>query len=87
MALKPEEFWSLTVAEFNLLVAGYAERQEGDREQLVALAWHIEALHRQRRLPSLQRLLRQAEAKKLEGDEREERRREFESLAKQLGNG
>jgi hypothetical protein len=57
--MKPAEFWSLTPFEFGLRVEGYVEETAIRRQELLYLAWHIEAFHRQKRLPPLKNLFKE----------------------------
>ena len=55
-------------------------RAEREARRDITLAWHIAALNRTRRLPSLRQLLHKGETKTLTGEERERRRREHEEM-------
>jgi hypothetical protein len=58
MKLKPDEFWRLTCAEFVEMYDGYVRRQKNRINELIYLAWHVEAFHRQpKALPDLQSLM------------------------------
>jgi hypothetical protein len=58
LGLNPQEFWDLTYAEFAQLVEGYSCRRQERVNELIYLAWHIEAFHRQPgKLPDLNSLL------------------------------
>jgi len=56
-----------------------------ERERDLWLAWHIVALERARRLPRLKRLLHPPATRRLEGEEKAKREREFEELTKRMG--
>lgn len=61
----------------------WARNREVEREQqqLAWLAWHIAALSRQKRLPSLRRMLHPVRpARRLSEEEARERRAEFADL-------
>lgn len=76
------EFWDLTPAEtWAAIDAGIWQLDHEHRRQ-VWLAWHIAALTRSKRLPSLQQMLGGGDAKKLEGDELERRQREHDEMAR-----
>jgi hypothetical protein len=56
--MSPSEFWELTPYEISLMFEGYAARQTEHQQELIYLAWHIEAFARQKQLPKLEKLLR-----------------------------
>lgn len=58
IGLSPRQFWSLSLRELWNEFAAAKERLEQSVQRDLALAWHIEALHRQKQLPELSRLLR-----------------------------
>lgn len=47
-----------------MMFEGYAARQSEHRQELLYLAWHIEAFARQKRLPKLEKVLRETAKKK-----------------------
>jgi hypothetical protein len=55
----PEEFWQLTYAEFVAIAEGRIRHEQRKMNEMIFLAWHIEALARQKRLPSLGSLLKE----------------------------
>lgn len=55
--LDPSQFWELTFREIDVILAGAADRRRDENNGHAWLAWHIEALHRQKKLPRLDRLL------------------------------
>jgi len=59
----------MTPRETALAFEAAAWRYERERQRAAWLAWHIAALGRAKRLPSLRRLMRMPAAKKLSGDE------------------
>lgn len=61
-----------------------AWRMEQEAKRNIALAWHIAALTRARRMPSLHQLLARDKAKRLRGKEAERRRREYEEMTAAL---
>jgi hypothetical protein len=80
--LRHDEFWNLTIAEFEELVAGYVWRRDQETELLIYHAWLSAALDRRRKLPSIKQLLnKNAEPKKLS---KEERDREWKELQKKF---
>lgn len=56
--MHPAQIWELTPFELGLLFEGYADEKAEQRQALLFLAWHIEAFARQKRLPSLKKLLK-----------------------------
>jgi hypothetical protein len=58
LKLKPAMFWRLTPHELSAMLEGYAEEKAERRQELLYLAWHIEAFARQKRLPSLTKILK-----------------------------
>jgi len=59
-------------------------RYDRERKQTAWLAWHIAALGRARRLPSLRRLMRMPAAKKLSGDEAAKRAHDHAEIVKRM---
>lgn len=64
------------------MAVGYRWRQEQRQQELTVLAWMTAALMRQKKLPRLEKLLKQE--KKEEQKSADERRREFEELLRDL---
>ena len=62
--MHPAQIWELTPFELGLLFEGYAEEKEERIQELIYLAWHIEAFARQKRLPSLKKMLKDDARKK-----------------------
>ncbi|MBP2465901.1 hypothetical protein CN204_17665 [Sinorhizobium meliloti] len=60
----PARFWRLTVREITVILEGCANRLKRQHNERAWLAWHIEALARQTRLPKLKTLLHGAPAGK-----------------------
>jgi hypothetical protein len=50
-------FWRSTPAVINLATRSYNEREEAKNRQFLSLAWHIEALARQKRLPDFKKVV------------------------------
>ncbi len=46
------------------MFGGHAEEKSERRQELIYLAWHVEAFARQKRLPSLKKVLKDSEIKK-----------------------
>jgi hypothetical protein len=55
-------------------------RQEREQERAAWLAWHVAALSRTKRLPSLRQMVRPGRTKVLSADEAARRRAEHEEL-------
>jgi hypothetical protein len=79
------EFWELTPRETTVALQAAVWRLERARERDLALAWHIVALDRTKRLPTLKRLLRPGTTRRLAGDEKTRRAAEFRELAERMG--
>jgi len=47
----------MTLREVNFIIQGVFDRRERERDERMSLAWHIEALARQKRLPRLESLM------------------------------
>jgi len=60
-------------------------RYDRERQQAAWLVWHIAALGRAKRLPSLRRLMRMPAAKELNGDEAAKRAHEHAEMVKRMG--
>ncbi|HEX8030273.1 MAG TPA: hypothetical protein VF491_17485 [Vicinamibacterales bacterium] len=58
--LSPERFWRLSIRELWLELAADRRRQKHRRERDLSLAWWTESLARQKRLPSLEKLIGRA---------------------------
>ncbi len=82
-----EAFWRLTPAETLAALDAYAQREEHEQQRLAWLAWHIAALQRTKRLPSLERLLRGHKTVQLRGDALEQKRREHAEMIERLSRG
>ena len=78
--IRVTEFWELTPRETFMEIEAAIWRNERQAQNDVALAWHIAALSRTQRMPSLKHLLQPPKAKALEGNELERRREEHAAL-------
>jgi len=54
--LDPSGFWRLTLREIGVILEGVASRLKREHNDRAWLAWHIEALARQKKLPKLKDL-------------------------------
>lgn len=70
----------MTPKETLMAIEAATWRMEQAQKGRAWLAWHTAALSRSRRMPALVRLLGVPDAKPLEGEELERRRREFEEM-------
>ena len=60
--LEASRFWPLTYREIGIILEGARNRIIRERNDQMSLAWHIEALHRSKKLPRLKEMLRRAPA-------------------------
>lgn len=84
IGLSVGEFWRMTPRETALAFEAAMWRYDRERQQAAWLAWHIAALGRAKRLPSLRRLMRMPAAKKLSGDEAAKRAHEHAEMVKRM---
>ena len=70
----------MTPHETHFVMEAAAWQAERQAQKDVALAWHIAALSRTQRMPSLKHLLQPPKAKVLEGNELDKRRNEHAAL-------
>lgn len=59
----PLTVWEYTPYELKLIAEQTQRREQTEFENILCLAWHTEALARQRKMPSLKKLLRDARKK------------------------
>jgi hypothetical protein len=78
--IRPLEFWDMTPRETYMAIDAARWRAEQEARRDVALAWHIAALTRARRMPQLKQLLGTRPARPLKGRELETRRREHQEI-------
>ena len=76
-------FWDLTPYELGLMFEGYAEKKAEHIKELLYLAWHIEAFARQKRLPKLEKVLR--ETNKMKKQSKQMSETELIGIAKSKG--
>lgn len=79
-----EAFWRLTPKETFAAIDAAAWRQDVDHRRNAWLAWHVAALSRAKRLPSLKRLVEPKDAKPLHGEELERRRQERDDMLQSI---
>lgn len=79
-----QEFWELTPKELLAAVEAANWRHAQDQRRDVRMAWHVAALSRAKRLPSLQKLLKPGKARALHGEELERRRAERDELLERM---
>ena len=78
------EFWSLTPRETYAVIKAANWRLEREHRRDAWLAWHIAALSRAKRLPTLQRLIAPGKSRALEGEELERRRAEHREIVQKI---
>lgn len=78
------EFWEMTPPETYMAIEAATWRMEHEQRLMAWTAWHVAALSRAKKLPSLTKILTPPEAKKLTPDEAATRRKEFEDMKKGL---
>jgi hypothetical protein len=59
VGLGREEFWDLAPIELAREMEAARLRQQDEADRVIALAWHIEALRRTKKLPALRTLLKE----------------------------
>lgn len=84
--LSVDEFWQMTPRETALAFGAAKWRFERERRHLAWLAWHIAAMMRSRRMPSLRKLIGMPVAQKLTGDEAAGRAREHAEMIERMRN-
>lgn len=83
--IPPTIFWKMTIRELVLKIEGEKERKETDFQQQKWLIWHEAALARTKRLPKLNSFLKGiAKARRLEGEELEQRRSLHKNVSKEF---
>lgn len=78
------EFWALTPRETYATIEATSWRLEREHRRDAWLAWHIAALSRAKRLPTLQRMIGAGKARALEGEELERRRAEHREIMQKI---
>lgn len=90
------EFWSLTPRELTAVFRAQAWRWKQEQRQLMYAVWHVAALQRAKKMPSLRKVLGDDKAKPLTAQQRlrvevvglsaegEMRKREFEELKERM---
>lgn len=80
MGLSVEAFWEITPREYAMHVRAENRRRREAQQRSAWLAWHMAALSRMKRLPTLKRFLGTDQARVLKGVELERRRAEHAEL-------
>jgi len=79
-------FWELTPRETLMTIEAAIWRRRQERERDLWLAWHMAALQRAKRLPTLKRLLSgMTPARRLSAADEAARREEFADLTQRMG--
>jgi len=79
--IDPLRFWELTLPETLIVLEARARLRQQQQDLAAWVAWHVAALGRARKLPSLRRLQGGRARRALRGSDLEQRRREHEDLA------
>jgi len=85
IGLSVSEFWSLTPRETALVFEAATWRYEREHHQRAWLAWHMAALSRAKRLPSLKRFMGIPASKRLSKDEAKRRAQEHAEMVERMG--
>ena len=67
--IKPNEFWELTPRELKNYIEGFIVKSEMENDRAILNAWLGAGLHRQKRLPKLQDLIKKTEKKQKQSNE------------------
>lgn len=67
--IKPNEFWEITPRELSNYVQGFVIKSEMENDRAILNAWLGAGLHRQKRLPKLQDLIKKTEKKQKQSNE------------------
>lgn len=67
--IDPLKFWDYTPFELELIVNKYIEEEKKKAKDIISLSWYTEALHRQKKLPKLEKLLNNTPKKKMTAEE------------------
>jgi hypothetical protein len=78
------EFYDLTLRETLAAIEAAAWRAEQQQRRDIALAWHVAAFSRTRRMPSLRSVLARGETQVLQGEDLERRREEHREMMANL---
>lgn len=74
------DFWDMTPVEVIQTMEAAGWRADVEQRLMAWGAWHMAALQRCKRMPALASLIKPKKARVLEGQELEDRRREFEEM-------
>ena len=83
--LKPDEFWDLTFAEFNLMVEGYKWREEREWERTAQLAAWLLSPHTKKKITADKLLGKDKRKHKRKRVSPKEKAKIMEGLEKDLG--
>lgn len=75
------EFWAMTPRETAMMMEAATWRHRQEQQRNAWLAWHVAALIRSHRMPSLQQLRGETGTRMLAPEEAARRRREQEEMA------
>lgn len=82
LSLHPDQFWQLTPTEFTDMVEGYKWRAEQAYKDRIEIAWLTAHFQRLKRLPSLDKLLKDSSVDKPKISKEERERKLAELKAK-----
>lgn len=77
------EFWELTPRETYMAIEAVLWQDKRQQQQMITAAWLTASLSKAKRIPPLKQLLAEP-ARKLSGEEKQKRRREFDDMSKSL---
>lgn|GEM_PF-3204478 len=80
MGLTVAEFWAMTPRELAIASDAAVRRQKREQRRDAWIAWHIGALQRVKRLPSLKQLMGEMQTRALSPDEAQRRKQEHNEL-------
>lgn len=69
--IDPQKFWDYTPYEVELLIDKYVESEKNTYKNLIRLAWFTEAFHREKKLPKIDKILKDKIDKKEPASEAE----------------
>jgi hypothetical protein len=82
-----EEFWRLTPRETQAVFEAAQWRWETEQRSMRFAVWHVAALQRAKKMPSLREFVGREQPKPLTAAEKEARRKEFEELKERMEHG
>ena len=80
--MKPDEFYTMTPAEYNIMVRGYDQRRDTYIEDLLFLAWQTARLQRVKKMPSYNKLISKGKSKRVPA---EKQKADLQALKQRFG--